>query len=43
MGNPVPEDVNGMLIRSIRWTIDQTGCDGFRLDAVKHVPSYFLG
>jgi hypothetical protein len=28
MGNPVPEDVNGMLIRSIRWTIDQTGCDG---------------
>ena len=43
MGNPVPEDVNGMLIRSIRWTIDQTGCDGFRLDAVKHVPSYFFG
>ncbi|MEO7318770.1 MAG: hypothetical protein ABIZ56_07255, partial [Chthoniobacteraceae bacterium] len=38
MGNPVAEDVNAMLIRSIRWTIDQTGCDGFRLDAVKHVP-----
>ncbi len=43
MGNPVAEDVNNMLIRSIRWTIDQTGCDGFRLDAVKHVPSYFFG
>lgn len=43
MGNPVAEDVNAMLIRSIRWTIDQTGCDGFRLDAVKHVPSYFFG
>jgi glycosidase len=43
MGNPVPEDVNGMLIRSIQWTIDQTHCDGFRLDAVKHVPSYFFG
>ncbi len=43
MGNPVAEDVNGLLIRSIRWTIDQTGCDGFRLDAVKHVPSYFFG
>ncbi|WP_193213759.1 alpha-amylase family glycosyl hydrolase [Luteolibacter marinus] len=43
MGNPVAEDVNGMLIRSIRWTIDQTACDGFRLDAVKHVPSYFFG
>lgn len=43
MGDPVPEDVNAMLIRSVRWTIDQTGCDGFRLDAVKHVPSYFFG
>lgn len=43
MGDPMPEDVNAMLIRSIRWTIDQTGCDGFRLDAVKHVPSYFFG
>ncbi|MGH8046964.1 MAG: hypothetical protein ACREKL_06935, partial [Chthoniobacterales bacterium] len=43
MGDPVSEDVNGMLIRSIRWTIDQTHCDGFRLDAVKHVPSYFFG
>ncbi|HZJ15136.1 MAG TPA: hypothetical protein VFD27_08815, partial [Chthoniobacteraceae bacterium] len=41
MGDPVAEDVNGMLIRSIRWEIDQTHCDGFRLDAVKHVPSYF--
>lgn len=43
MGNPVAEDVNAMLIRSIRWTIDQTACDGFRLDAVKHVPAYFFG
>jgi glycosidase len=43
MGNPVAEDVNSMLIRSIRWTVDQTQCDGFRLDAVKHVPAYFFG
>lgn len=43
MGNPVAEDVNAMLTRSIRWTIDQTACDGFRLDAVKHVPSDFFG
>ena len=43
MGDPVAEDVNGMLIRSLKWTIDQTHCDGFRLDAVKHVPSYFFG
>ena len=43
MGDPVAEDVNAMLLRAIRWTIDQTHCDGFRLDAVKHVPSYFFG
>ena len=43
LGDVVNEDVNAMLIRSIRWTIDQTKCDGFRLDAVKHVPSYFFG
>ncbi len=43
MGDPVSEDVNSMLIRSLRWTVDQTRCDGFRLDAVKHVPSYFFG
>jgi glycosidase len=43
LGDPVAEDVNGMLIRAARWTIDQTHCDGFRLDAVKHVPSYFFG
>ncbi|HPG00347.1 MAG TPA: alpha-amylase family glycosyl hydrolase [Kiritimatiellia bacterium] len=43
MGNPVAEDVNTMLFRAIRWFIDQSKCDGFRLDAVKHVPSYFFG
>ncbi|OQW94603.1 MAG: hypothetical protein BWK77_08955, partial [Verrucomicrobia bacterium A1] len=43
MGNPVGEDVNVMLFRAIRWFMDQSKCDGFRLDAVKHVPSYFFG
>jgi glycosidase len=42
-GQPVVEDVNSMLIRAVRWFLDQTKCDGFRLDAVKHVPSYFFG
>ncbi len=37
------EDVGGYLLRSVRWLIDQTKCDGLRLDAVKHVPSYFFG
>lgn len=43
MGNPVPEDVNQMLFRAVRWFINETKPDGFRLDAVKHVPSYFFG
>jgi glycosidase len=43
MGNPVTEDVNAMLNRAARYIVDQTKCDGFRLDAVKHVPSYFFG
>jgi len=32
-----------MLNRSIRWFTDKASADGFRLDAVKHVPSYFFG
>jgi glycosidase len=43
MGNPVPEDVNAMLFRAVRWFIDVCRVDGFRLDAVKHVPYYFFG
>ena len=42
-GVPVAEDVNSYLIRSVLYTLDQTKCDGFRLDAVKHVPSGFFG
>ena len=37
------EDVGGFLIRSVRWLMDRTKVDGLRLDAVKHVPSYFFG
>src|SRR5436190_10716615 len=37
------EDVGSYLLRSVRYLIDQTKCDGLRLDAVKHVPSYFFG
>jgi Alpha amylase, catalytic domain len=42
-GVPVSEDVNSYLIRSVLYTLDQTKCDGFRLDAVKAVPSGFFG
>ena len=43
MGNIVAEDVNSMLYRAVRWFINETSADGFRLDAVKHVPSGFFG
>ncbi|MCS7064349.1 MAG: alpha-amylase family glycosyl hydrolase [Methylacidiphilales bacterium] len=43
MGNPVPEDVGGFLIRAVRWFTDQYKSDGYRLDAVKHVPANFFG
>ena len=42
-GVPVAEDVNSYLIRSVMWMVNETKCDGFRLDAVKHVPSGFFG
>lgn len=43
MGDVVAEDVNSMLFRAVRWFVDEVKPDGFRLDAVKHVPSYFFG
>lgn len=43
MGNPVAEDVNSMLFRAVRWFTDRCKPDGYRLDAVKHVPNYFFG
>ncbi|NCC51147.1 MAG: hypothetical protein EOM20_08025 [Spartobacteria bacterium] len=43
MGNPYAEDVNSMLYRAVRWFVDRVKPDGFRLDAVKHVPAYFFG
>jgi hypothetical protein len=42
-GVPVAEDVNSYLIRAVLWELSETKCDGFRLDAVKHVPSNFFG
>ena len=43
MGNPIAEDVNQLLIRAARWQLDRTYADGYRLDAVKHVPDWFFG
>jgi hypothetical protein len=42
-GQPVAEDVTMYLCRAVAWTLYMTKCDGFRLDAVKHVPVNFFG
>jgi len=42
-GQPVAEDVSTYLCRAVAWTLYTTKCDGFRLDAVKHVPVAFFG
>ena len=42
-GQPVPEYVQDYLTRAAMWTVYMTRCDGFRLDAVKHVPAGFFG
>lgn len=42
-GDPVGEDVNAYLIRAAMWMMNETKCDGFRFDAVKHTPSSFFG
>lgn len=40
---PVDEDVRQYLKRFSRWLVETIGFDGFRLDAVKHIPTPFLG
>ena len=42
-GQPVSEYVQDYLCRNVAWTMWMTKCDGFRLDAVKHVPVGFFG
>jgi glycosidase len=42
-GQPVAEYVQDYLCRAVAWTLYTTKCDGFRLDAVKHVPVGFFG
>ena len=42
-GDPVAEDVNSYLIRAVMYLLAETHCDGFRFDAVKHLPASFFG
>lgn len=40
-GDPVTDNATGMLMRWTQWMLDEYHVDGFRLDAIKHVPSWF--
>ena len=40
-GDPVAENATGLLTRYVKWMVEVVGVDGFRLDAVKHVPDWF--
>ncbi len=35
--------VTKLLIEDAEWWLEKTGADGFRLDAVKHIPPHFWG
>jgi hypothetical protein len=41
-GDPVAENATGLLLRYVRWMLEVIQVDGFRIDAAKHMPSWFL-
>jgi alpha-amylase len=40
-GDPEPENATGYLMRYCQWMVEVMGVDGFRLDAVRHCPTFF--
>jgi alpha-amylase len=41
-GLPVAENATGYLMRWTQWMMDVQKVDGFRIDAVKHIPSWWM-
>jgi alpha-amylase len=41
-GTPVEENATGLLMRHTQWMVQEIGIDGFRLDAVKHMPAWVM-
>ncbi|MCA9235581.1 MAG: hypothetical protein KDA44_08910 [Planctomycetales bacterium] len=41
-GDPVVENATGLLMRNLRWFIQEYDVDGFRLDAARHFPRWVL-
>lgn len=40
-GDPVLENASFLLLRSTKYYLEVLGVDGFRLDAAKHIPTWF--
>jgi len=41
-GDPVEENVTGLLMRYAQWMVQVVGADGFRIDAAKHIEGFSL-
>ena len=41
-GDPVTDNATGVLLRNVRWMIQEFDVDGFRLDAARHFPRWVL-
>ncbi len=41
-GDPISENATGLLMRNMQWMIQAIGVDGFRVDAVRHMPSWVM-
>ncbi|MGF1573739.1 MAG: lamin tail domain-containing protein [Sumerlaeia bacterium] len=41
-GDPIQENSVGLLLRYMQYMVEVHGVDGFRLDATKHIPTFFF-
>ena len=41
-GDAVTDNATGLLMRNMRWMVQELGVDGFRFDAARHMPRWFL-
>ena len=41
-GDAVSENATGLLVRNLRWMIQEIGVDGFRFDAGRHFPRFVM-
>jgi alpha-amylase len=41
-GDPIKENATGLLMRNMQWMIQVMGVDGFRVDAARHMPTWFF-